>query len=519
MNRKTIRLLTVFLVGVFMATMMLPVAVPGAPSKGNLMIHKYVMSDTSLAGTKGDGTEIAPGDLPTGAAPLKDITFNLYKVKLGTDGVYPTPGELKLDNYKNPTKLTDSADASFSVAPADLPSVKTDENGLAAAVNLDQGIYLVVEGESDRVTTPAAPFVVSVPMTNPAGDGWLTTVHVYPKNEMLSFTKTVNADAVQVGDLVTYTLTPAVPSGILNLSSYIIVDSLDPALDFVDISSIKAATTKAGLASGTTLIKGTHYATTPDDGTANGPKVYVLFSSVGRSLLDGNGFRYLEITLNTKVNKKILATSTVSNTAKIDFNNQFDERKIVWSTDINGNPETTIHTATIAITAQDGHSGAKLADAQFKIASSLENAKTGSFLKKDTDEKIYDVGDIGYEDAHDWVTITTSPTGKASFAGLKDYLVASDGTKTYLSYYLVETKAPSGYNLLSNPITVTFSAENSTVDNGYTVPVFVNHFRGLQLPRTGGTGTMLFTIGGIVLIGLATLVLINMKKKEEPITE
>ena len=35
----------------------------------------------------------------------------------------------------------------------------------------------------DKVTTPAAPFLVSIPMTTVNGDNWLYDVHVYPKNK------------------------------------------------------------------------------------------------------------------------------------------------------------------------------------------------------------------------------------------------------------------------------------------------------------------------------------------------
>jgi fimbrial isopeptide formation D2 family protein/LPXTG-motif cell wall-anchored protein len=357
-------------------------------------------------------------------------------------------------------------------------------------------------------------------MANPAGDDWLTTVHVYPKNEMLTFVKTVDVDSVQVGDPVVYTLIPAIPSDIATAQSYKIVDQLDVALDFVNVSSVKAATTKAGLSNATVLTAGTHYTVMPAVATPAGPKVTIEFTAVGRAFLgDPNNFRYLEIILNTKVNANILTTLSVGNTAEIDFVNQYGEEKIIESTNPEGESETEIHTATISIIAQDGHSGAKLAGAQFKLASSAANAAAGNFLKKDATGKILDVGDGGYAGATEWVVITISPTGHASYIGLRDYTVDSSGIKTYLSYYLVETKAPSGYNLVPDPITVTFSATNATKANDYNVSVFVNHYKGFTLPKTGGMGTLLYTIGGITLMGLAAILFINTRKKRVAVTK
>ena len=98
------------------------------------------------------------------------------------------------------------------------------------------------------------------------------------------------------------------------------------------------------------------------------------------------------------------------------------------------------------------------------------------------------------------------------------------------TYYLKETKAPEGYNKLVDPVTVEVGTGSSTLyDNGYkTLPtteapegkdvtyyafsVSVENNRGVELPSTGGTGTMmLITLGTLVAIGFAIL-LITQKK-------
>lgn len=87
------------------------------------------------------------------------------------------------------------------------------------------------------------------------------------------------------------------------------------------------------------------------------------------------------------------------------------------------------------------------------------------------------------------------------------------------TYYLVETKAPAGYQLGSEPITLTFNngslsakvlANNSgsgtemasaDKDGNWTVKVTNNP--GVEMPHTGGMGTRMFTVGGGLLMVLA----------------
>ena len=92
------------------------------------------------------------------------------------------------------------------------------------------------------------------------------------------------------------------------------------------------------------------------------------------------------------------------------------------------------------------------------------------------------------------------------------------------TYYLKETKAPEGYNLLPGAATVTvgtgdtthYSNDYKTLQGGaveYTVySKIVENNKGVQLPSTGGTGTMmLITFGTLIAMAFAVL-LITQKK-------
>jgi len=114
------------------------------------------------------------------------------------------------------------------------------------------------------------------------------------------------------------------------------------------------------------------------------------------------------------------------------------------------------------------------------------------------------------------------------------------------TYYLVEIKAPAGYNLPTQPIVFTVSKRellvSVTIENGaasstngfdanYTpedgtsagtltyASVTVLNKSGFVLPETGGTGTLPYTAGGLLIIATASLLLyIQFKRRREGTT-
>lgn len=166
---------------------------------GSITIHKYEYNPAPGATPK-QGTGAEGEAAPTDAKPLGGVTFEIYKVqneewlKAYYGGQAAATGQdfSKIDasNYYS----TDSATGAITVNGSKIDTVTTATSGTDIGVakkdGLDLGLYLVVETSApDKVTSPADPFLVSVPMTRIADTtttnkltDWIYDVHVYPKN-------------------------------------------------------------------------------------------------------------------------------------------------------------------------------------------------------------------------------------------------------------------------------------------------------------------------------------------------
>lgn len=148
--------------------------------KGSLTIHKYEYNGNS--GKTGTGETSDESNVPSDAKPLAGAGFTIYKVA----------DAAALEDYysTNPTELPSVKDyvEAGKIKPkyenTKIKEKTTGTDGTAAFTDLDLGFYVVIETSTpDKVTTPAAPFLVSIPMTTVNGDSWLYDVHVYPKNK------------------------------------------------------------------------------------------------------------------------------------------------------------------------------------------------------------------------------------------------------------------------------------------------------------------------------------------------
>lgn len=169
--------------------------------KGSITIHKFEYNPSSGAPSQ-QGTGAEGEGAPTGATPLDGVTFEIYQVQSQTwlESYYGGQvtassqdfSKMDASDYytKNSTTgaITVNSGAT-KVATVTTTTTETDK-GVAKKDGLALGLYLVVETKApDKVTSPADPFLVSVPMTRITDNDttnkltdWIYDVHVYPKN-------------------------------------------------------------------------------------------------------------------------------------------------------------------------------------------------------------------------------------------------------------------------------------------------------------------------------------------------
>ena len=135
---------------------------------GSITIHKYEYNGED--GKTGTGEDKQTP--PEGATALAGVTFKITKIA-------------ELDTYYGKdAKALPTVEQAKTMTSIGTPIVQTtDATGKTKFDNLTLGLYLVQETEAPaQITGKVGDFLVSVPMTNAAGDDWLYDVHVYPKN-------------------------------------------------------------------------------------------------------------------------------------------------------------------------------------------------------------------------------------------------------------------------------------------------------------------------------------------------
>lgn len=119
---------------------------------------------------------------------------------------------------------------------------------------------------------------------------------------------------------------------------------------------------------------------------------------------------------------------------------------------------------------------------------------------------------------------TVTDSGDSTWMPDEYIIKVKDGVYTFSglesgTYTLTETKAPDGYNLLTDKITITVTSSEViaaygggsnciakvTENDDGTYTVTVKNSTGTELPNTGGIGTNLVTTGGLLLMATAVV--------------
>lgn len=317
-------------------------------------------------------------------------------------------------------------------------------------------------------------------------------------------------NSVEIGDTVDFKLASTVPdmTEYTNGYTFKFTDTLSKGLTLNGTAEggTFAPTVKIG---DTTLTKDLDYTAT-----------YTTDSDTGKTALEVNMMNFKNLHQND-AGKAITVeySATLNKDAEVGSTGNQNDAKIEYSNDPASNgtgttKEDKTYTYTFnfdieKVNAVDHND--KLKGAQFELQ--RENGTKINLVK--VSNGVFRPAK-GTETVADDKTVVTDNNGKLQFTGLKE------GT-----YKVKEIKAPTGYNLLKDPITVTISAtydentgilESWKVNNanaqGTTVPVItVENNKGVTLPETGGMGTVLFTVFGVAIVALGATWYVKSNRK------
>ena len=166
----------------------------------------------------------------------------------------------------------------------------------------------------------------------------------------------------------------------------------------------------------------------------------------------------------------------------------------------------TLYTGSITLTKVDANNvEKKLAGAEFTVYKVGENNVRGEALKFDYNEGVYTYNPNSTR--QDATTVVTDTNGEVKVEGL------DKGT-----YHFTETKAPNGYSIneAGKDIALGTNIENATANFEATGDLTLKDSKLSSLPSTGGMGTYLFTIIGVVVMaGAAGAFFISRRKGSE----
>ena len=443
--------------------------------------------------------------------PLANIEFEIYPVATMDDIV---TGKVQLGE-----KPTQEQIASITAADP-LVTLKTDAQGFAT-YNLTEnghsdGVYLVVEKENEAVVCPVEPFFVAVPGTNEDGTGYKYTVTVHPKNTVEvgpEIRKDVtqidrDEDTFDVNENHTWIIRSDIPAGIANAVKYVISDSLDYRLTLKNHFEVKVGLKNdwAGEES-MTLIPGTDYTVTTSkavDGENHEIDAFTVsltqtgMAAVAQAAPVKTDYE-IRVYFDAVIDSDAQLGVEIPNQAKLQYIN---ETGIIYDAQ---SDVPKVYTGGTGILKLDSASGEALKDASFKIARDATPAEISAGKSVA----------LTVEDEEKQVVFVTFYTDDALTNPVQEHTTGEDGKilmygLAYGTYYILETKAPSGYNLLTEPVTVEIDADSHQEEE--LVKVYNTKF---LLPETGGIGTGIFTAFGVIFMGSAfVLTLCCLRKKE-----
>lgn len=405
-------------------------------------------------------------------------------------------------------------------------TITCPNDGTAVTVdNLGIGFYLIVETatHSDSASVASKSMLVPLPIIegnkpdiegNKPDYSWNYNLNIAPKDEPVPLDKNirkqngekfelVSSSTNNIGDILEYQVDTAIPHYDDKTDSksikYIITDTLSVGLDFINQDKLSIVVADFS-GNNKTLVKDVDYTIEYNDKTMT---INFVYSNI-------MAYNTLQLRYNVVINENAIVGGGANlNKVELEYTNNPNTGTTSKPWD-----ETKTYTYGIQIVKHDiSDENVRLAGAAFELQD--EAGKVIAAYEYDKEGKLIVTGDGKVE---------TDEKGLAYFVGLEA------GT-----YYLKETKAPEGYQILDGRATLVIEADLETGDAVYTLngtviaettaienggsasKVVVTKFantKGFNLPKTGGAGTWMFTVGGILIMASMVTVFVKLRKKE-----
>lgn len=430
---------------------------------------------------------------------------------------------------------------------------ETDANGHSKVGGLEQGLYLVVETRvPENVTSTCNPFFVSLPMTTIDGKDWNYDVTVYPKNQTGSpdLEKTVRegknstgknggtgdiADGyahtatASVGDVVDYQIIstlPTITSKATSLTTYTFVDTMSEGIRYNRSDVVIEFFRDAGC---------TDQITTWDEDSGKFAVSYddaqntmtIGMTETGLADINESASVYTDSVKcgYSDCTMRITYAATLTADAQLGDSDNPNEVVLTWKRTNTGYFDTLqdcchLYTYGVDVLKQFSDGKGDLANVHFL----LHNDTDGYFVTAELVDGVYHV--TGHEAKESKATLF-APNGEGHIRvmGLEDD-----------TYTLTETATDKGYVLLKDGIEIVITAaegesacetcgvklltasgsvNGDAVDlesGNAIVPLTVINNPGFDLPKTGGYGTWMFTVGGCMLLGVAAFIVVRGRK-------
>ena len=451
----------------------------------------------------------------------------------------------------NATTVKNALEA--AVKNSGVAMAETDATGHTSADQLEQGLYLVVETRvPENVTSTCNPFFVSLPMTTIDGTAWNYDVTVYPKNQTGNPTldKTVreaknstgkntgsltditdgyaHTATASVGDVVDYQIIstlPTITSKASALSEYTYVDTMSKGIRYnkndvvIEFFKDSGCTDKI-----TTWDESSGKFTVAYDDAQN--IMTIRMTDTGLAEINEAAIVYTDSVKRgySDCTMRITYAATLTADAKMGDTDNPNEVVLTWKRTNTTYFDTLkdcchVYTYGVDVLKQFSDNGGNLRNVKFR----LHNDTDDCYIIAEQKDGVYYAKGLTAKKS-DATTFIPNAQGHIVVKGLEDD-----------AYSLTEIATDKGYVLLKDAVKIVIkTAENGTceqcgaklltasatvngkdvtmTDGNAIVPLTVINNPGFDLPKTGGYGTWMFTVGGVALLGAAAFIVIRSRK-------